>query len=348
MPIIRKEPAVVFSEIHPYKNNGYLFSLNYYGRRLSLDVFHALSDGTGGLEFFKCILYNYLQLLGGTFENKGEILTSELERFSDESQDSFVQNYDHKIPKTKKEQRGYKLKGTYYEDGRLGLIHASMSVTSLKEVSKLYDATITEYLSACLLQAVYQNEYNERTKDKIFNLFVAVNARKYFDSKTLRNFALFIRTHTNFHDEMTFKEFIKIVKEVFKKELTKEKMQARIVQNVSLEKNFFVRILPLFIKKQAMRIGYRILGSSIDTLNFSNLGIARLPKGCEEYVDRIEFVISASKSNPINTASISYNDIFTLSFTTAILERNIIKDVTVQLVRDGLDLCFESNDLEVE
>lgn len=347
-PIIREEPPIIFSEIHPYKNNGYLFSLNYYGKRLSIDIFHALTDGTGGLEFFKCILYNYLEQLGGKFENKGQIITNDFEKVLDETQDSFLHNYDKQAEKILKEPKGHKLSGTYYSEGRLGVIHTIMNVQELKAVAKKYDSTITEYLGACFLEALYKTEYNKKTKEKVFNLFVAVNVRKYFDSRTLRNFALFIRTHSKFNDQTTFEEIIEAVKIVFKQELTKEKMQARIMQNVRLEKNFFVRILPLFIKKQAMKIGYKILGSSIDTVNFSNLGICNLPKGCEEYVDRIEFVITASRTTPINASSITYNDKFVLTFTTAILECNLEKTVIDRFVAEGLNVTIETNDLEVE
>ena len=48
------------------------------------------------MEFFKCILYYYFELLGGIFENKGEILTHELEQIYDEKEDSFIRNYNKK------------------------------------------------------------------------------------------------------------------------------------------------------------------------------------------------------------------------------------------------------------
>jgi len=347
-PIIRKDTNI-FSTIDLTGNNGYLFSLTYYGRRLAIDIFHTISDGTGGLEFFKCILYYYFELLGGVFQNNGEILTNELEQYYDEKDDSFLKNYDKLVKKTPKEPKGYKITGgTYYEKGRFGLFHVLMNVDELKAVSKKYNATITEYLSACLLQSIYKNEYNEKTKKEIFNLFVAVNVRKYFNSKTLRNFALFIRSYTKFKDNMTFEEILSDVKDFFKNELTKEKMQARLVQNVKLEKNIFVRIIPLFIKKYAMRLGYKLMASTIDTMNFSNLGIARCPEGFENYVERFEFVLGASKSLPMNASSISYNNTFVLSLSISTLERELPRCVINQLVKDGIDITIETNDLEVQ
>ena len=134
----------------------------------------------------------------------------------------------------------------------------------------------------------------------------------------------------------------------FKNELTKEKMQARLVQNVKLEKNIFVRIIPLFIKKYAMRLGYKLMASTIDTMNFSNLGIARCPEGFENYVERFEFVLGASKSLPMNASSISYNNTFVLSLSISTLERELPRCVINQLVKDGIDITIETNDLEVQ
>ena len=174
------------------------------------------------------------------------------------------------------------------------------------------------------------------------------NTQTYFNSKTLRNFALFIRSYTKFKDNTSFEEILSDVKDFFKNELTKEKMQARLVQNVKLEKNIFVRIIPLFIKKYAMRLGYKLMASTIDTMNFSNLGIARCPEGFENYVERFEFVLGASKSLPMNASSISYNNTFVLSLSISTLERELPRCVINQLVKDGIDITIETNDLEVQ
>ena len=341
------EERNIYCEINPYRGKRHLFSLCYYGHRISLDIFHTLTDGNGGMEFFKCILYYYLQMLGGIFENKGEIMTQDLEKYNDETSDSFLKNYDKNIEKTKKEDKGYKIKGTPYGDGRLGIIQAISSVSEFKNVAKKYNATITEYISACLLQAVYQHGFNGKNQDQVFNLNVPVNVRKFFESNTLRNFALFIRTQSRFNNNASFEDIIEHTKTVFKEQLTKEKLQQRIIQNVKIEKNIFVRILPLFIKKPVMKIGYKVLGSSIDTLCFSNLGMLKLPNGFENYIDRMEFVIPSSSDSPVNASAVSYNDKLTLSFSTFILERKIIKNIIDQFVKDGINILIETNDLEV-
>ena len=349
-----KEPIVeldrnIFSKITLKSEDEYLFKLTYYGKRVALDIFHAITDGKGGMEFFKCILYYYFELLGGIFENKGEILTHELEQYYDEKEDSFLKNYNKADVVKFDEPKVHKIKNVrMYGKGRFGVYHTIMSVSKVKEVCKKYDCTVTQYIASCLLQSIYQNEYNDLTKEDIYTLFVTVNARKYFNSKTLRNFALFIRSGSKFKDNMEFIDFVNESKRFFTKELTKERMQARIVQNVNIEKNFFVRALPLFLKILVMKIGYKFLADDLDTMNFSNLGPVSCPEGFEKYVERFEFVLGASKSLPMGVTAVSYNDTLVLTASLACLEKNLLKKVIDQFVKDDITCTIEMNDLEVE
>ena len=49
------KPLVKEEKTHPCSNlnNGMLFRVSYYKKRLHLDVSHVLSDGNGSMEFFK-------------------------------------------------------------------------------------------------------------------------------------------------------------------------------------------------------------------------------------------------------------------------------------------------------
>ena len=52
-PEVREENDFPGSYINKSKNNQYLFRVTYYKKRINLEVFHALTDGFGGLVFFK-------------------------------------------------------------------------------------------------------------------------------------------------------------------------------------------------------------------------------------------------------------------------------------------------------
>ena len=348
-PIIKKENPNLCLSVHPKKNNGYLFTLSYNEKRLILEVFHALSDGTGALEFFKCICYYYLIECGYEIENNGEVLTDEYEKLALEKEDSFSWSYDKNIKPHEEEESAYQLKGHSYPDVFAGIFHFVMPLDKLKEVSRSYNATITEYLSGAILKAIYDIYYVYENKPKrSVALFLPVNARKFFESQSVRNFALYARIHTRYEEDVTLESLIKLVKSTLEKEITKEALSSRISYNVRFEKYWFIRILPLFLKKIGMKIGYHVQGTDANTISFSNLGKVVLPKSMEQYIDQFEFLIPPNHKLPYSIGAVSYNNKFVLSFGCRFIERNFIRHIVNQLVKDGLEIELQTNDLEVE
>ena len=67
------------------------------------------------------------------------------------------------------------------------------------------------------------------------------------------------------------------VKKQFEEELVKEKIAMHMSGYVRIEKNPFVRAVPLEIKKYFLMIGAN-LGSRSITAVYSNIGIIRLPE----------------------------------------------------------------------
>lgn len=347
-PLIRVESPQLFDTINTDEHNKFMFCIEYSKRRISLEMFHALSDGNGGIEFFKTIIFYYLQLDNKEVINDGSIMTTEYEQLSDEGQDSFVYNYNAKIKTISKEVKAYKIKGTKYQDNWVGVIHVMMDIKSLKEIVNKKQVTVTEYLGSVLLYEILQT-YDDPKKRPI-TLFTPVNARKYFGSKSLRNFMLYIRTslQMNQNKDYTFDDVLNITKKSFEENLTKDHLTSRLVSNVKIEKNFFIRILPLFIKKIALNLSYKSYGSDLNTISFSNLGIIKVPNDFYKYVDNMYFMIGANSDGPTNLSASTYNDKITVTFTSRIFERTLQKNFVRHLVNDGLQITVQSNDLEVD
>jgi NRPS condensation-like uncharacterized protein len=152
-----KERVSVFPE-SPYicrrlkrkENNNYLFRFTYYASRITLEIHHSLTDGTGALELLKAVTYNYLLLTGKDINSENLILT-DVEKVYEEFQDSFVKNYDIKLKNNRRDRKALKLKGSFYENHYLTMVNGSVDVSSLKEVARRYEATITEFLVSCLI-----------------------------------------------------------------------------------------------------------------------------------------------------------------------------------------------------
>lgn len=346
-PLIRKESNKLFDTIDTDLHDKFMFHLEYYNKRLSLEIFHALSDGTGGSEFFKSIIYYYLALSDHPILNDGSILTNDVENASDETQDSFNYHYNSRIKGKTKEPTAYHIKGTNYLDNQKGLIHFEMDLEDINRARRKYNATLTQYLGSVIIYSIMKN-YDSYKKMPI-RLFIPVNARKVFDSHTLRNFVLYIRTGLDMSkkQQYSFEEIIEKVKLDFKSELDQDKLKQRLASNVKIEKNFFVRILLLPIKSLIMRLSYKAFGSKLNTVSFSNLGVVNVPEDFKKYVARMHFIIGSSKDCPINISLLTFNNKLQLSFSTSIQERTIERDIARFLSSQEIKVICESNKIEV-
>ena len=351
-PTVKKEDAYFCESQNFRRQNFYLFNVQYFGRRLSVEIFHALTDGNGGIEFLKALLYNYLLLKGYTINDEGLILTNSFEQLLDESQDSFAYNYEKKIKKKSQESKAFKITGKFHAHEWTSVIQAIIELDALKRAAHKYNATITEYISAVILYNVsktyYYNHKNKKSNLKHpIRLFVPINVRKYFNSTTLRNFVLFLRTTSRFREDVTFEEVLKHIKDTFIEENNEQAMLARIKTNMMLEKNVFVRFMPLFLKSIIIKIVFHFIGTGSNTISFSNIGKVNLPKDMIPHIERFDFANGGSKYAPINVGAIGYENKFTLTFTSRIIERKLQKAIIEHLIKDEVSLVCETNDLEV-
>ncbi len=346
--LIKEENPILFDSIRIYENNGYMFSVSYYLNKINLEMFHALSDGTGAMEFLKCITYYYLKNKGYDILNDGSIKTNEIEMNLEESKDSYIYNYSKHIKQYDKEERAFKIQSDMYKHNYTGLVQLNCSVLQFKESAKKYDLTITKYLVAKLLYTFYKVYFRDYLNKGFVKVFIPVNARKMFESDTLRNFALYIRTNYYMTEkELTFTDCVNHVNMTFESELTKEKILSRIAQNVKMEKNILVRCMPLLIKKQAMKIGYKVIGANANSLSISNLGSVSIPKSMQEYIDKFNFMIGVSKDTPINLGIVSFDDKMVISIATKVTDRKFIKEF-VRSISCENDILIETNELECE
>jgi NRPS condensation-like uncharacterized protein len=69
------EPAQICKYFKPDHNHGYLFKVYYLKNKITLETFHAISDGTGALHLLKSIVYQYFKLRGFKINHEGKILS---------------------------------------------------------------------------------------------------------------------------------------------------------------------------------------------------------------------------------------------------------------------------------
>ncbi len=335
------EPAQLCKYFKPDHNNGYLFKVYYLDNKVTLETFHAITDGTGALAFLKSIVYHYFKLRGIKIEHEGKIL-SEKPMSKKESEDNFVTNYDKDKRRNLKEEKAYHLEGERFSHHWVFMIKARVESKDLISLVKTkYQCTITQYVTAVLAYSIYKETVDFIGKKKPLKIFVPVNLRPYFDSVTLRNFSLYIKaTYDSERTDWTFENMLELTKAQYKDQLDKDKLQSRISSLVGFEKNVFLRILPLFLKTLAFKIGYKILGESISSTSISNLGLIDLPSGFADKVLDADFV---NAGYGLAMTLISLGSQTNIILSTPLKDLSIINHVISMLVKDGLNVTLDSN-----
>ena len=325
------------------RKNGYLFDLAFYKNKINLTMFHCLTDGTGAMEFLKTIVYQYLKLTGKKIGSEGIIMMPDAPSVNGEVNDNFLTYYDKNKSKAPKENKAYHIEGTHFDYG-VGVINGVVSVEKVKALAKKYNVTLTTYLSALFTYALFLDAYSpDNPIKKPVKLFIPVNMRKLFNDPTTRNFACYLRLESFLKPNITLDEIIADFDKQMKEKVNKDYLISVSNSNVKMERNLFMRLTPLFIKNIAMRIGYSMLGDSIQTISLSNLGVIKFPKSMEKYIENIHFDLGASYNIVKNFGVCSYTDKLNLSFSRRIIETGLEKQFFKLLTDQGIDVEISSN-----
>jgi len=335
------EPPQVCKYFKAYKNHGYLFKVYYLDNKVTLETFHAISDGTGAMHFLRSIVFNYYRIRGFKLDHEGKIL-SEKPYSKKESEDNFVSNYDKAKRRNLKEEKAYHIEGERFSNHWVLMLKARVDTKSLLTLVKTkYQCTVTQFVTAMLAHAIYKESVDFTGNKKPLKIFIPVNLRPYFDSVTLRNFSLYIKgTYDAKRTDWTFENMLELTKEQFKDQLDKDKLQSRISSLVGFEKNVFIRVLPLVLKTVAFKIGYNILGESISSCSISNLGVVDLPQGLESKILDADFV---NAGYGIAMTLISLKSHTNIIFSSPLKDLSIMNHMVQFLVSEGLDVTLDTN-----
>ena len=345
-----KEPPVEIEQTPPCRSirtdetNGFLFRVCYYKKRIAVEIFHALTDGSGALAFLKALAFQYLLLSGVPVESDGSVLDNNMFPSAEETEDSFKKYYNHHIKCRWIEDKAYQLFGTRMPSETVNIVHGIFDLSQFLSFVKESKATITEYVTALLIYTVYSTQLKKRECSSPVKVSVPINLRKFFPSQTLRNFSSYDNVGMKFcNKDYTFEEVLESVKQTMKLEIQPEKLIEKISANVKAEKNIFMRIVPLFIKNIVLKTAFNAYGESLFTCTLSNLGAVKLPESMIEHVDRFEFLLGPPVLNMLNCSISSYQKEMIISFTKAMHETDFEKSFFRFLAEKGLNITIETN-----
>ena len=346
-PAIQEEKSCPLAHAPFHEVRQCAFRVLVYHNRFAVEFFHALTDGTGGLTFFKTLLAEYLSQKYGLTIPAGDGVLGRLEEpDAEELEDSFLR-YAGNIKASRKEATAWHLTGTPEKDGFKDLVTLMIPAPALKECAKAHGVTVTELLCAAMMQAICQlqaEKVPQRSRRKPVKVLLPVNLRNLFPSKTLRNFASYITPEVDPRmGDYTFDEICAAVHHRMGLENNPQTMRAKFAANVASEQSPLLRVMPLFIKNLAMKAVFDTVGECKSCLCLSNLGVVRLPEVMAPYVARMDFIIGVQAKAPHNCGVLTWNDTVYINCIRSIREPELELHFYRVLHQLGLPVKVESN-----
>lgn len=341
--LVSKEEFSPCYMINPNQNNEYLFRLSYFNKRISLEIFHALTDGTGGMEFLKSILFRYFELKGYDLNCENMIITNKDFPSIDEFEDSYYKIYTNEKSTRQKFKNAQHIKGKVLKNNSIKVVHGVLDVKELLKISKSLDVTLTEYLTSLYVLSVIKK--NKVKNNKPITINIPINLRNLFESKSLRNFSYFVNISIYPNDNLSFDDILNEVKSKLKDGTKKENINKKLNTIIKADKNKLLRITPLFLKNFILKNSRRLLSDNIKTSTITNLGVIKLPDDLTNKVDLFEFILYCSPPVNINCGICTFNDKIVISFSRSIVETDVIQYFFTYLSNNlNLDVFIYSND----
>ena len=323
------------------------FRVIVYRNRIALEIFHALTDGTGGLIFLKSLVAEYLELRHNIeIPCECGVLSRKERPKHYETEDSFLKNAAP-VKESRKDTNAWKIIGTPEEDSFLNITNFQLDSDAIVRLAKEKKVSVNTYLAAILMKAILTLQFDlikNPKKYKPVKLLIPINLRPLFGSKTLRNFALYTIPELDPRlGDYSLDEIIGIVHHKVGTYATQKNMSKMIETNVSDERKILLRLVPLFIKNIVMKIVFNSVGEKKSCLSFSNIGLISLPENMMPYVEKIDFILGPQAQAPYNCSAYTYKGILNVTFTRDIKESRLETYFFRELQALGIEASVQSN-----
>ncbi len=344
-PFLKEDVSDPCQPVRFQEDNGWLVRFYYYRNRISIEVFHAVSDGAGSLVFFRTLLAEYLRQLGHDIPVEEGILDLNETPDPEELEDAYtryVGNYGEKL---------HRLPNAFLNVGTpepFYTFHVTMGflpVDRLKEKAKSYGVSVTEYLSAVLLYVILERQ-KERNPHRLRQaaLAIPINLRSYFPSRTVRNFITTVRLSIDPNlGEYTFPEILQQVHHYMRLHVNRQELQAAFTRNVRFTRNPLLQVVPAVLKNPVMALNYRMLGVRPYSCTYTNPGVFAVPDSMAGHIQRMEVILGQATVPRCHCASISYGNTLEFTFAGTQKETATERDFFRFLVREGIPVRVESN-----
>ncbi len=217
-----------------------------------------------------------------------------------------------------------------------------MTVNDVLQRARAHGVSLTEYLGALYVFNLMRDRgrrerRGERVGSSVIRLEVPVDMRRFFPSRTVRNFSLFVSPEIDVSlGEYRFEEIVQKVHHGLKMQIDARELGRQIGRNVRAERHPLIRAAPLFVKDPVLSVAYQRMGETAYSGVLSNLGRLEVPTAAEPHIESFGFLMNPSYGMKKNCAVASFRDTLSVCFGSIIASRDLERDFFTQLVHEGV------------
>ena len=303
-PVVRPDPGCLVT-MTPEEIRTCAYRIYYSGRDVSLEAFHAVTDGYGAIASFTTLIAEYLRLRHHMDIPVCQTLRSlEEDPQNHELEDAYLSSQAGK-PLHLPSRYAYQLPGKYSES----LVHTvarTYPTTAVVAAAKKQGVSLTALLSGVMASSIMEVQQRHRQKLRPVRIMVPVDLRRMFDSATLRNFILYaLPTMEPGEEKLPLRELLRRFHAQMREQLDPKRMAAIMAYNVRTQASFLFRAIPRALKCAVMRLIYKYFGESNSSITLTNLGNVTFPEEMAPHVEGMQCILTPRAGSPYNCAVIA-------------------------------------------
>lgn len=365
-PQVQEESQAPVKALYQFDHHNLLFRVLYYKKRIHLEVFHALSDGTGAMHFMQLLIAAYLDLRHPCLRDYSPDImenyqVSELERYR-QLEDSFSRYFarpkhsqgrkwwrnwrrslSEQPAKERKWKHVFQIKGTKTPDGRMRIFELTCSAEQLLQEARSSGVSLSEFLTSVYILAIYRARLADdrrRKNEANVTISVPVNLRNFFPSHSARNFFTTVVVGYDFSQgEAELEAICGVISSQYQEEINRDNLSKKLLKLYRFEENLALR--PIFrpLKDFILKFFYKREDRQL-TSAISNMGRVQLPGDLSDYIEQLSALTSARRPQFV---CLTQDNTFSLCFSSPFMETDIQREFVRILSGLGLELSLSFN-----
>lgn len=285
------------------------YRIYYQDKVISIEAFHALTDGYGAIASFTTLVAEYLRLKYGIrIPVEKTLLDVNESPAMHETVDSYLEQADEK-PMLVPNRQSYQLPGALPTSDGIRSSRYCIPTGMLLGAAHRNGVSMTALISSIMADSIMDIQYRHlgSGKAKPVRIMVPVDLRRMFPSRTLRNFILYaLPTMEPQDSRRPSREQMQDFAQQLQAQIEKARMASIMAYHVKAQRNWLFRHIPLVLKCAFMRIVYQFFGEVNSSVTVTNLGNLQLPEQMHPFVKDIEVILTPRRRSPYNCGVISY------------------------------------------